>query len=57
MRPAWVLGVGLYVEGNLFSDGWWAYRWDAENRLARMYMSSTPVNLGAPNLELRFGLN
>jgi RHS repeat-associated protein len=43
------------VEGNLFSDGWWAYRWDAENRLARMYMSSTPVNLGAPNLELRFG--
>jgi RHS repeat-associated protein len=42
------------ADGNLLSDGRWAYTWDAENRLVQMESMPAAVTAGAPKQMLEF---
>jgi RHS repeat-associated protein len=42
------------LDGNLATDGRWAYTWDGENRLKRMETRSAAITAGVPRTRLDF---
>jgi RHS repeat-associated protein len=42
------------LDGNLLSDGRWAYTWDGENHLIAMQTTPAAIAAGAPNQKLTF---